>query len=269
MITTNKPVSTLTSIQKGRVLKAPRILIYGTEGVGKSTFAAGAANPVFIQAEDGLDVIGADRYPLAPDFQTVLDQLDDLIQKQEYQTLAIDTMDGLEKIILEQMKKDYNVKDYTAIGGGYSKYQEISLIYWDKIKKRLTVLRDRGMVIALIAHAEIRTYNDPESRSYDRYSPRLVKPATAMFCEWCDVIAFAKHCKTIEKEDLGFGKTRSIAVETVNTAGSSRTLQCYPSPACVAKNRYGIECDLPLEWNAMIQAITKQGDENAKADHCE
>ena len=127
MITTNnKPVFNLSSVQKGRVLKAPRILVYGTEGVGKSTFVAGADAPIFIQTEDGLDTLGVNRFPLARTFDEVLSCFTVLIQeKHGYRTIAIDTMDWLEKLILEQMKKDYNVKDYTAIGGGYSKYQEM------------------------------------------------------------------------------------------------------------------------------------------------
>lgn len=44
----------LETIQSDRENRPPRIMIYGSEGVGKSTFGASAPNPIFIQTEDGL-----------------------------------------------------------------------------------------------------------------------------------------------------------------------------------------------------------------------
>ena len=55
----------LDSIQSGKENRPPRIMIYGAEGVGKSTFAASAPNPVFIQTEDGLGEIDCCKFPLA------------------------------------------------------------------------------------------------------------------------------------------------------------------------------------------------------------
>ena len=50
-------MSMLESIQSGRESKPPRIMIYGSEGVGKSTFGASAPNAIFVQTEDGLGEI--------------------------------------------------------------------------------------------------------------------------------------------------------------------------------------------------------------------
>ena len=47
----------LDNIQTGKENKPPRIMIYGSEGVGKSTFGASAPDAVFIQTEDGLSEI--------------------------------------------------------------------------------------------------------------------------------------------------------------------------------------------------------------------
>ena len=43
--------------------KPPRILVYGTEGIGKSTFGSQAPKPIFVQTEDGL---GRDRLRQVP-----------------------------------------------------------------------------------------------------------------------------------------------------------------------------------------------------------
>ena len=65
-------MSQLANIQRGRVSKPPRLLVFGTEGIGKSTFGSGAPKPVFIQTEDGLDDIECDRFPLATSYADVL-----------------------------------------------------------------------------------------------------------------------------------------------------------------------------------------------------
>lgn len=58
-------MSMLAKVERGRTSKPPRILCYGVEGVGKSTFGSQAPSPVFVQCEDGLDEINCDKFPLA------------------------------------------------------------------------------------------------------------------------------------------------------------------------------------------------------------
>ena len=54
----------LKSLRKTGVARPPRIVLYGTHGIGKSTFAAQAPNPVFIPTEEGLDAINATAFPV-------------------------------------------------------------------------------------------------------------------------------------------------------------------------------------------------------------
>ncbi|HHM11913.1 MAG TPA: oxidoreductase, partial [Planctomycetaceae bacterium] len=77
----------LEKIQRGRTPKPPRLLLYGTEGIGKSTFGSKAPKPIFVQTEDGLDEIDCDRFPLAATFDEVVQALQDLqAEKHDYQT---------------------------------------------------------------------------------------------------------------------------------------------------------------------------------------
>lgn len=62
----------ITRIQRGRIASPPRILVYGTEGIGKSTLAARAPKPVFVQTEDGLGAIDCDKFPLSSSFDETL-----------------------------------------------------------------------------------------------------------------------------------------------------------------------------------------------------
>ena len=62
----------LTKIQRGKQPLPPRLLLYGTEGIGKSTFGSQCPAPIFIQTEDGLSEIDCDKFPLATSFDDVV-----------------------------------------------------------------------------------------------------------------------------------------------------------------------------------------------------
>jgi len=53
----------LGAVVKGKQSKAWRILLYGTEGVGKSTFASQCPSPIFLGAEDGTAHLDVDGFP--------------------------------------------------------------------------------------------------------------------------------------------------------------------------------------------------------------
>ena len=53
----------LASLNSTTTLKPPRILIHGVHGVGKTTFVAGAPDPVFVLTEDGLGTLDVPHFP--------------------------------------------------------------------------------------------------------------------------------------------------------------------------------------------------------------
>jgi hypothetical protein len=53
-------------------------MLYGTHGIGKSTFASCAPKPIFIQTEDGLGEIDCDKLPLTTTFDQAMQALSEL-----------------------------------------------------------------------------------------------------------------------------------------------------------------------------------------------
>ena len=47
-------------------------MLYGTHGIGKSTFASCAPKPIFLQTEDGLGEIDCDKFPLTTTFDQAM-----------------------------------------------------------------------------------------------------------------------------------------------------------------------------------------------------
>lgn len=252
-------MSLLAQIQRGRTAKPPRILVHGTEGVGKSTFASQAPKPIFIQCEDGLDEIDCEKFPLATTYDDVIVALTELRTGQhDYETGVIDSVDWLERLIWDKLCAQYSVNSIEKVDGGYAKGYTHALTYWREIVDHLNALRNtRGMVILLIAHSKVERFEDPESSPYDRYSPRLHKHAAALLSEWADAVLFATRKIRTQTEDAGFNRKRTIA-HAIGRDGGDRILRCVGGPSCVAKNRYGIIEELPLSWPAFITALSNQ-----------
>jgi hypothetical protein len=249
-------MSLLSRVQRGRSPMPPRILVFGTEGIGKSTFASHMPKPIFVQCEDGLSQIDCDKFPLATSFRDVHEALIELHgQEHHYQTIVVDSLSSLERLIWDAVCKDFGVKSIEKADGGYAKGYVHALVYWRQIVDLLDALRiNKGMAVVLIAHAKVEKFDDPESSAYDRYSPRLHKHASALICEWADGVLFATRKFRTQTEDAGFNRSRTVA-HAIGKEGGDRVLRCVGGPSCIAKNRFGIAEDLPLSCAALMTAI--------------
>ena len=250
-------MSLLARVQRGRTPKPPRILLYGVEGIGKSTFGSQTSKPIFIQTEDGLDEIDCDKFPLAATYDDVVAALSELrTQQHDYETVVIDSLDWLERLIWDKLCAQYGVNSIEKVDGGYARGYTHTLTFWREIIDHLNALRNtRGMVVLLIAHSKVERFEDPESSPYDRYSPRLHKHAASLVSEWCDTVLFATRKIRTQTEDAGFNRKRTIA-QPIGKDGGERILRCVSGPSCVAKNRYGIAEELPFSWAAFMAALT-------------
>lgn len=250
-------MSLLKNIQRGKKQKPPRVLIYGTPGIGKSTFAASAPDPIFIQTEDGLDEIECTRFPMAHSYDDVMEQLKTLEHEEhDFQTVAVDSLDWLERLIHDKVCRDWNVTGIERAAGGYGKGYTEAVSHWRKVTTTLDRLRnERGMVVVLVAHAKVEKFEDPEGPAYDRYSPRLHKHAADLFNEWADAVVFATR-KIRIAEDESSKKSRVVA-KGVGKHGGERILRTVGGPACIAKNRYGITEELNLDWGEFASAVAE------------
>jgi len=249
-------MSLLENIQSGKQTMPPRIMIYGIEGIGKSLFSASAPKAVFLPTEDGLSEIDCHRFPLAHNLDDIINNLTALYQeKHDFQTVVIDSLDWAERLIFDEVCREYGAKNIERVDGGYARGYVHALNHWRKIITFLDSLRhEKGMACILIAHSKIEKFEDPESNAYDRYSPRLHKHANALISEWVDAVLFATRRFRTQKEDTMFNRERTIAAP-VGADGGERILRTVGGPACVAKNRFNLPAELPLSWSALMDAM--------------
>ncbi len=114
-------MSLLQTIRTGKSQCPPRLLIYGTEGAGKSTLAASAPNPIFVPCEDGIDNIACNSFPLCHTLDDVMNCLNTLLNEpHDYRTVVIDTLDWLERLIWDKVCIEYgNAKSIEKVDGGF------------------------------------------------------------------------------------------------------------------------------------------------------
>ena len=257
-------MSMLESIQTGRENRPPRLMVYGQEGVGKSTLGASAPDAIFIQTEDGLGEINCHKFPLAKSFDEVLAELTALRDEDhKYKTVVIDSADWLERLIWDRVCSDFGVRSIEKADGGYGKGYVHAVGYWRSVVSMLDELRNkRGMIVIIIAHSKVERFEDPENTAYDRYSPRLHKAATGLLCEWADAVMFATKRFRVNKENAGFAGERGIAAP-IGSNGGERILRTVGGPACIAKNRFGLPGEIPLSWEAFIEAYRASTSEGA------
>jgi hypothetical protein len=183
----------LASLNRTTALKPPRILIHGVHGVGKTTFAAGAPDPVFLLTEDGLGTLDVPHFPIARTFDEVMQALAALYTEEHaFGTLVVDSVDWLEPLIHAKVCKD---QGWSSIeDAGYGKGYVHALDLWRQYIEGLNALRDdKGMTVVQIAHTDIKRFDSPESEPYDRYVIKLHAKASALLQEHSDIVLFANY----------------------------------------------------------------------------
>ena len=225
-----------------------RLIIYGTEGVGKSSIGASASRPVFqmTRGETGLlPLLDSGRIPPTPHFPEILtwsellDATNLLIdQPHDYRTLVVNTLNGAERLCHEHVcRRDYGGRwgrdGFTSFMQGY----DVALADWREYLDRLDRLRaTRRMGIIALAHSRISTFKNPEGADYDRFVPDLHMKTWALTHKWADAVIFLNYETFVDSDRTelrGKGK-----------GGSRRKLYTQRTAAFDAKNRHGLPAEI-------------------------
>jgi len=245
-------MSILKSVKKTVSIRPFKAILYGTPGVGKTTFACNAPDALVFNIEDGLDGIECAKYPvedgrdLFKSVHEVIAALQVVLEDEhEFKTLVIDSVSALERLIWAQICLENGVDSIEKIG--FAKGYKYAQTYWAQIMQYLEAIRNRrNMMVILIGHCEIKQYNDPMTDSYDRYNIKLHEQARGPLIEWSDMVLFADQEVMTLSKDIGFNQTKNKAV------GGHRVIYTVEDPRYMAKNRYGLPSKILLDWNTFF-----------------
>lgn len=237
----------------GKVSMPRRILMYGVEGSGKTTWASEAPNPVFLATEEGTNDLDVARFPQCTstdDVVTYLGQLYD--EDHSFKTVVIDTVDWLERIIHREVVEAHGGGIETVGEISYGRGYDKSVAPLQLVMSGLDALRrNRGMHCILIAHSECKRHEDPEREGYDRHQPKLHHKAANLLVEWCDEVFFAGFQTYTKLAGESFGKEIHKAVGE----GERIVYTNRAKPTAIAKNRLGLPNHLPMSWAAFAEYL--------------
>lgn len=91
------------SITRGIVPKAQKVIVYGPEGVGKTSFAAKFPDPLFIDTEGSTEHYDVARTETPRSWPMLLDQVREVKATRPCATLVIDTADWAEQLAIRHV----------------------------------------------------------------------------------------------------------------------------------------------------------------------
>ena len=223
-------------ITKGKQTRAQRVVLYGVESVGKSTFAAKFPNPLFLDIEGGTSHLDVDRCEIG-NWKQLTDALAEA-KATDYKTIVIDSADWAERLCVEDLlasTKKSSIEDF-GFGKGWVMVAERMSRFLSSVDQ----LIDAGKNVVLIAHSKIVRFEAPDAlAAYDRYELKLSKQSAPLLKEFADELWFLRFKTKVSTTDSGKGK---------GICGKERILLTTHSAAYDAKTRSGLAEELPLEW---------------------
>jgi hypothetical protein len=239
----------------GKLEKAKKVVLYGSEGIGKSSLAAQFPNPIFIDTEGSTNEMDVQRLTKPLSWE-MLNQQVKWVMKQgskQFATLVIDTIDWAEMLCVESVCSTHQKKGVEDFG-----YGKGYIYVAEELGKFLNLLSDvidAGIHVVLTAHAQIIKFEQPdEMGAYDRYQLKLGQKTgsrtAALVKEWADMVLFINY------------KTFSVAIDEKGKKnkgqGGVRTVYATHHPAWDAKNRHGLPDEFPLDYAYIAHIFSKE-----------
>lgn len=228
---------TITNTRKTKPMK---VVLYGVEGIGKTTFVSHFPDPIFIDTEGSTGFIDAKKLPDPDNWTMLLEEIAYMAQNPQGKTLVIDTADWAEELAKQHLmaKHKWQAIDQTDYGVRYVALSNEII----RLLRGLEMVKNAGMNVVLTAHAVQKKFELPDQvGSFDRYVLKLEKRDAALIKEWCDMLLFANYKTTVIASGSGSKKA----------TGGQRVMYTTHMPAWDAKNRLGLPDELPFEYRSI------------------
>ena len=245
------------NIVSGKISRAVKTVIYGTEGVGKSTLASKFPEPLFLDVEGGTSQLDIRRVEVNGTWDELLSIVTEVFRNPDIcRTLIIDTADAAETLCIQHILQKYNQKSIESFGygKGYTYIGE----EWGRLMTALDGCIDKGINVTLIAHAKQRKIELPEQTgAFDHWEMKLSKQVAPILKEWADLLLFCNY------------KTFVITTESNSkkAQGGKRVMYTSHNPVYDAKNRYGLPDEMDLDYKGIAHVFsTVEYKQNPKQD---
>ncbi|MDR3313466.1 MAG: ATP-binding protein [Oscillospiraceae bacterium] len=236
------------NITTGKIPGAQKCVIYGPEGIGKSTFAAKFPEPIFIDTEGSTKHLDVRRFECPALWSQLLDMVRYVVEHPLIcKTLVIDTADWAEKLCTDHVCATKGggkggIEDF-GYGKGYTYLAE----EFGRLLSLLESVVAKGIHVVMTAHARLRKIEQPDEQgAYDHWEMKLSKSTAPMLKEWCDLLLFCNYKTLVTHQQNGANKA----------TGGKRVMYTSHHPAWDAKNRHELRDELPLDFAPLVEIFS-------------
>ena len=216
-------------IKKGKQKKAVRVVVYGSEGSGKTTLVASLPKVLILDTEQGSNQLDVDRVPITS-WDDIRDAFGELLKagngNREYDTLAVDSISVAETMLASVICQEGNRKSLADFDFGKGNVRLAER--FTEFLKGADKLIARGYNVVMVGHSITRTQNDPEIGSFDRFEIDLQRQTAPLLKRWADCVAFLKF--QIAMKEPQNEKKRAVG-------GTERVLHTAHTASYDAKSR--------------------------------
>lgn len=229
------------TISRGKLETPVRAVIYGVEGIGKSTLAAQLPDPLFIDIEGGTAQLDVARIDTPTSWRMLREEITYVRDNPDVcRTLVIDTADRAEGLCKRSITEENGVEtiEKFSYGKGYVMAAER---FEKEFLNKLDELIAKGLNVVLLAHAKTEKQENPDDPPFDKWGLTLDKRITPKLRAWADLLLFCNYRVMVIEED-GRNKAKGQA---------KRLMYANHRPTFDAKNRYGLPDEMPLEYKPL------------------
>ncbi len=162
------------NITSGVIPSAQKVIVYGPEGIGKSTFASKFPDPLFSDTEGSTKKLNIKRFDAPSSWEMLLQQVQYVRDNIPCKTYVIDTADWAEKLCAQAVcaaHKKQSIADF-GYGTGFTYLKD----EFGRLLNLLDEVISKGINVVITAHSYLRKFEQPdEMGAYDRYEMKLTK----------------------------------------------------------------------------------------------
>lgn len=238
----------MLNITKGKIHRAQKVVIYGPEGIGKSSLAARFPDPVIIDTEGGTAHMDVRRIDKPQSWEELLSIVKEVAATAGIcKTLVIDTADWAEQLITTYLCSKYKQNSIESFG--YGKGYTYMAEEFSRLLSALDLVIAAGIHVVVTAHAKMRKFEQPdEMGAYDRWEMKLSKQTAPLLKEWCDMLLFCNYQTFVVTSDN----------DTKKAQGGKRVIYTAHHPAWDAKTRIALPEVIDLDYSKIAFAFEQE-----------